>query len=477
VPRLKIKIECRLAPAILLNHELTLPKNMKRLTLLLSLAMAFAALNSSAKETKSRPNILWLLGEDMGPEALSISGTPQASTPNIDKLAKSGVRFTHAYLGMVCSVSRSSMITGMYAVSIGAQNHRTKDKKPLPDGVRILPEWMRQAGYFTENIVTLPKSLGFKGAGKTDWNFKTKQPPFESSDWNDLKTHQPFYAQVNFHETHRRYTAPHKADPAKVVIPPYYPDHPVTRKDWAEYLDSASELDRKIGLVLKQLEKDGLADNTIVMFFGDNGASMVRAKQFCYEEGFHVPLVIRWPKNFPAPKQYKAGTLDERFIDGIDFAPTMLAIAGAPKPEKMQGRIFLGDRAEAPREFVFGTRDRCDETAMCLRSVRDSQYRYIRNLMPEVPFLAPNEYKERQYPVWNLLKELHAQGKLTPPQEFLCQSHMPPEELYNLETDSDEIHNLAESKSPQDQAELKKLRAALDRWTVETGDPGKAGVN
>ena len=352
-------------------------------------------------------------------------------------------------------------------MSIGAQNHRTTDKKPLPSGVRTLPDWMREAGYFTANVVTLPKSLGIKGAGKTDWNFKRDKPQFDSANWNDLKSHQPFYAQVNFHETHRRYNAPQKADPADLEIPPSYPDHPVTRKDWAEYLDSATELNRKVALVLEQLEKDGLADNTVVMSFGDNGASMVRAGQFCYEEGFHVPLLIRWPKKFPAPKQYKAGSVDERFIDGIDFAPTMLAIAGAPKPGKMQGRIFLGERAEAPRELVFGTRDRCDSTVMCIRSVRDSRYRYIRNLMPEVPFLAPNNYKETQYPVWNLLKELHTQGKLTPPQEFLCQSHMPPEELYDLKSDPHEIHSLAESKSPEHELELKKMRSAMNNGQVK----------
>lgn len=445
---------------------------MKRLHLLVLFVLAASGLGSFADSIK-RPNILWLIAEDMGPEALSISGTPQASTPHLDKLARQGVRYTHAYAGMVCSVSRSAMITGMYATSIGAHNHRTQDKKPLPAGVKVLPEWMREAGYFTANVVTLPEACGFKGQGKTDWNFKTEGKTFDSSDWNDLKTHQPFYAQINFHETHRKYRAPAKADPAKVVIPPYYPDHPVTRKDWAEYLDSATELDGKIGRVLKQLEADGLADNTVIMFFGDNGASMVRAKQFCYEEGFHVPMIIRWPKQFPTPQQIKTGLVDERFIDAIDFAPTMLALAGAPKPAKMQGRVFLGEKAEAPRDLVFGTRDRCDSTVMRIRSVRDSRYRYIRNFTPEVPFLAPNNYKETQYPVWNLLKKLHAEGKLTQPQEFLCQPRMPEEELYNLETDPHEIHNLAESEKPEHRAELKKMRTALEKWIVDTGDQGQ----
>jgi len=439
------------------------------------LLLAMGGYGSLAAEAK-RPNILWLIGEDMGPEALSRSGTPQVWTPNLDQLASNGVYYSHAYLGQVCSVSRSSFMTGMYAVSIDAQNHRTTNKRPLPPGVRVLTDWLRDAGYFTANVVTLPEACGFKGSGKLDWNFKTLDQPFDSKDWNDLKSHQPFYAQINFSETHRKFKAPAKADPAKVIIPPYYPDDPITRQDWAQYLDSATELDRKIGLVLKQLAADGLADNTVVVFFGDNGAAMVRAKQFCYEEGFHVPLMIRWPKEIPAPKQIQAGRVDERFIDGIDLAPTMLALAGAAKPAKMQGRIFLGDQAEAPREYVFGTRDRDDETVMCIRSVRDARYRYIRNLMPEVPFLAPNKYKENEYPVWNLLKKLHAEGKLTPAQDFLCQPRMPEEELYDLQTDPNEIHNLADSKKPEDQAALKKLRATLAGWMKETGDKGVAGA-
>lgn len=445
------------------------------LLLTLSRNPSYAAATDAAKQPNAvpaRPNILWLIGEDLGPEGLSRSGTAQVWTPHLDQLANQGVYYAHAYVGMVCSVSRSSFMTGMYAVSLGAHNHRTQTKQPLPDGVRVLTDWLRQAGYFTANVVNLPQDLGFKGTGKTDWNFKPGGKPFDSANWSDLKAHQPFYAQINFHETHRKFTAPAKADPTKVKLPPFYPDTAVTRADWAQYLDSATELDRKVGLVLQQLEKDGLADNTVVVFFGDNGAAMVRAKQFCYEESFHVPFILRWPKQFPAPKQVQPGKADERFIDGIDFAPTMLAIAGVTKPATMQGRVFLGDGAEAPREYVFGTRDRCDETVMCLRSVRDARYRYIRNFMPETPFLAHNQYKETQYPVWNLLKELHAQGKLTPAQEFLCQPHMPEEELYDLQTDPDEIHNLATSRTPEAQAALKRLRGILEQWMREVHDQG-----
>lgn len=437
-----------------------------------TILVPFALAAATARGAGAKPNILWLIGEDFG-QHLGCYGTKEVFTPNLDGLAKDGVRFTHFYNGMVCSVSRSAFNTGMYSTTIGAHQHRTADKKPLPDGVRLLSAWLRDAGYFTANLVELPESCGFRGSGKTDWNFIPRDKPWDSSQWSDLKTHQPFYAQINFQETHRAYHAPKKANPAKVELPPYYPDHPVTRQDWAEYLDAASELDRKIGTILEVLKRDGLADNTIILFMGDNGESHVRGKQFVYEEGLLVPAIMHWPKNFPAPKNFKPGTVDARFLQGIDLAPTMLALAGAPKPPKMQGRIFLGDRTEPDQQYVFGHRDRCDMTVMRLRTVRDARYRYIRNFTPWVPFLARNEYKEKQYPVWTLLPKLNAEGKLTPPQAAMCQPTMPEEELYDMETDPYELNNLAKSTQPAHQAALKNLRAVLTKWIEDTNDQGR----
>ncbi len=436
--------------------------------LLLALSLVLSATATAA----DRPNILWLVAEDFGPH-LGCYGTKEVHTPNLDRLAAEGTRYTHFYNGMVCSVSRSAFMTGMYSTSIGAHNHRTFDKQPLPDGVRILTGWLRDAGYFTANIQELPPSCGFKASGKTDWNFLTDDKPFESKKWDDLKSNQPFYAQVNFQETHRTYHAPSFADPSKVEIPPYYPDHEITRKDWAEYLDAATELDRKIGLILDALKTDGLADNTIIMIFGDNGQSHVRGKQFCYEEGHHVPLIIYWPKNIPTPQHFTPGSIDKRLLQGIDLNATTLAIAGVPKPQKMQGQIFLGDHCEPDRRYVYGHRDRCDMTVMRLRTVRDERYRYIRNFTPWVPFLAFNEYKSKQYPVWALLSNLHSEGKLTAAQEFLCQATMPEEELYDMENDPWELNNLTKSDKPEVKETLIRLRSVLDKWIEETNDQGR----
>src|ERR1043166_838237 len=472
------------------------------------LVVQYLLLAGSAFAAALRPNILWLVAEDFG-QHLGCYGTKEVSSPNLDRLAREGVRYTRFFTtAPVCSPSRSAFMTGMYQTSIGTHNHRSHrdDGFTLPPGVRVLTDWLRDAGYFTANVRELPDPIKFKGVGKTDWNFSydrrsnvsreggegneglkdgtvsiSSSPPsrpsrdiplpFDSDKWADLKLHQPFYAQINFQETHRTFKAPKHADPAKVEIPPYYPDHPVTRADWAEYLASATELDRKCGVVLRQLEKDVLADNTIVIFFGDNGQAHVRGKQFCYEEGFLVPLIIRWPKGIPLPKNFKRGTVNSNLIEAIDLAPTMLDIAGQPKPLKIQGEIFLGEHTAPPKQYVFGARDRCDETVFRFRTVRDARYRYIRNFTPERPFLQPNKYKEKQYPVWNLIKELTAQGKLTPVQAVLAAPTMPSEELYDLEKDPWETNNLA--KSWVGQPTLIKLRGVLEKWIEDTNDQGK----
>jgi arylsulfatase A-like enzyme len=421
----------------------------------------------------AKPNFLWLIAEDLGP-TLGCYGQKNVSTPNLDQLAREGVRYNHFYTtSPVCSPARSAFMTGMYQTTIGAHQHRTVDKKPLPEGVRVLPHWMHDAGYFTANVVTLPESFGFRGTGKTDWNFISPGKDFDSTEWATLSSHQPFFAQINFHETHRKFNGPNRADPSKIELPPYYPDHSVTRQDYARYLDALMELDRKVGLILKQLDKEGLADNTVILFIGDNGEAHVRGKQFCYEEGLHVPLIIHYPKSITAPKSFRPGSADDRLLEGIDLPPTILTMAGADIPSKMQGRSFLGEKTGQPKQYIFGARDRCDETVMRIRTVRDARYRYIRNFTPEVPFLAPNKYKEKQYPVWNLLKELNEANKLTPVQAVLCAPRMPDEELYDLQSDPHEIKNLANSSDPRDQASLKRLREVLTNWIKDTNDQGQ----
>lgn len=443
-----------------------------RLFALLAL-LSSLALPPAAHAADARPNILWLIAEDFGVE-LNCYGDSVAHSPRIDALAESGVRYSRFYTtAPVCSASRSAFMTGMYQTTIGAHNHRSHrdDGYQLPDGVKLLTEWFRDAGYYTANIQKLPRAVGFAGAGKNDWNFARPDKPFDSRVWADLKSHQPFFAQINFKETHRKFQGPKRTDPAAVRVPPYEPNHPVTRADRAAYYDAVAELDRKVGRILDQLEADGLADDTVVVFFADNGQAHIRGKQFCYEEGLHVPLVIRWPRNFPPPAHFTPGTVDDRLLMAIDLAPTMLTIAGAPVPPAMQGAPLLGDAVPPPRDYIFGARDRCDGTVFRFRTARDDRFRYIRNFTPDRPFLQANAYKEKAYPAWNLLKELKAEGKLAPAQEFLAAPTMPEEELYDLAADPDEIHNLADV--PAHQADLERLRTVLEKWIVDTNDQGR----
>ena len=446
-----------------------------RLGFLLAL-LAAAAAPTPAAAGPPRPNFLWLIGEDFSPH-LGCYGTKQVSSPNLDQLAAAGERFTRAFTTCpVCSPSRSAFMTGMYQTTIGAHNHRSHrgDGHQLPDGVKVVTKWLQDAGYTTANVVEFPKAVGFRGTGKTDWNFEPPPKPFDTKSWADLKAHQPFLAQVNFSETHRNFRAPKHADPAEVELPPIYPDHPVARADWAAYLDAASELDRKVGKILDQLKADGLADSTVVVFMGDHGEAHVRGKQFCYDDGLRIPLIVYWPPGLPKPAGFEPGTVDGRLVEAIDLAPTFLALAGAEVPPKMQGRVLYGEKAGGPREYAFAARDRCDETVFRLRTARDERYRYIKNFTPDTPFFEPNAYKARQYPVWTLIPELAKAGKLTPWQQaFYMAPDMPAEELFDMDADPHSMTNLAGSDEPEHRAALKRLRGALDAWLVESDDQGR----
>jgi len=408
------------------------------------------------------PNILWLIAEDLSPD-LGCYGNPFVKTPNIDNLAGEGARYINAFTtSPVCSPSRSAFMTGMYQTSIGAHQHRSHryDNYTLPEPVKLITDYFRQAGYFTCNCA----GLNWQKPGKTDFNFKAEKP-YDGTDWRQRKAGQPFFAQINFSQTHRPFNKDpgNPIDENKIELPPYYPDHPVARRDWANYLECIQVLDKKVGEALKRLKEDGLTDNTIVFFFGDNGRPHVRCKQFLYEGGIRVPLIIRWPGHT------KPATAVDDLVSAIDFGPTSFKLAGIEPPKYMQGRIFLGPDAQR-RDFIIAARDRCDGTVDRIRCVRTKQYKYIRNYFPNRPYTQFNLYKKQDYPVWSLLQVLFIEGKLTPQQELFMACIRPEEELYDLQTDPYEINNLA--NDPWHQETLKKLRDILDEWIKETGDQG-----
>ncbi len=437
-----------------------------RLHLLLLLGFALTLLQT-ARASAEKPNILWIIAEDIGPD-LGCYGDPDSRTPHLDKFASEGTLYRHAYsTAPVCSASRSAFCTGVYQTSFGAQNHRSHrdDGFALPPAVRLISDRLREAGYFTANVRQLPPELGFRGAGKTDWNFKPAAKPCDSDAWADLKPHQPFYAQVNLHETHRPYvkagTSP--TDPAKVTLPPYLPDHPVAREDWALYHGAIDDLDAKVGAVLDLLARDGLAENTIVFFFGDHGRECFRGKYFSYEQGNHTALMVRWPGHVPP------GETSDDLVSLMDVTATSLSLAGVALPQNLDGIPFLGSGARK-REYLFTARDRIDDTVDRVRTVRDQRYKYIRNFHPELPYLQPMEYMEHTNPNYNLMRELMAAGRLNADQAKFMAPQRPREELYDLQADPWEFHNLAGSR--EHKATLERLRATLDHWIEETHDQG-----
>jgi N-sulfoglucosamine sulfohydrolase len=413
---------------------------------------------------KKNLNILWLIAEDLGPD-LECYGTRHVKTPILNRFASEGVLFSNAFTtAPVCSASRSAFMTGMYQTSIDAHHHRSHrgDNYILPEPYSVITEYFRQAGYYTCNC----SGLNYEKPGKTDWNFSPKIESFDGTDWRQRKNGQPFFAQINFSEVHRMGIRPDKlsVEPNLVDLPPYYPDHPLTREDWAEYLSTIEVLDEKVGMVLERLKYDGLAENTIVFFFGDHGRNHVRGKQWLYDGGIHIPLIVRWPGKL------ESGIINENMVSAIDFAPTCLDLAGITPPNHLAGKVFLGSH-KTISEYIIAARDRCDETEDRIRCVRTSQYKYIRNYHPEMPYTQYNRYKDAYYPVLRLMHKLYENKQLTPEQALFMAKRKPKEELYDLKEDPHELNNLADIK--QHLIILQKFRKILDDWIENTSDRGE----
>ena len=436
-----------------------------------------------APEVAEKPNIIWIMAEDMGPD-VGAYGEPEALTPNIDSLARRGMTFDAAFTSApICSISRSALYTGMYSTSIGAHQHRTPDarKKPLPENVELLTDRFRSAGYYTALLHEVEKPGGpddwFKGKEKTDWNFKYEGKPYDGNDMALLSTNQPFFAHVQFPETHRgkdwdeaASRIDHPADPAKVDLPPYYPDHPIAREDWANYLNAVMAFDRKVGVVLRRLKEEGLDKNTIVILVADHGRAMVRGKQWLYDSGLHVPLIVYIPEGMTMPTEYTAGRRSSELISGIDLPATSLWFAGINPAGLMQGRSIF-DPNQEPRQFVYAARDRADETTDHMRSVRNADFLYIKNYRPDLPYTQTNMYKETQYPVLRLMFRMHKAGTLGPVPSLFMADTKPAEELYDVRSDPHNIVNLA--SDPKHSATLAAMRARLTTWEEETGDQGR----
>ncbi len=424
-------------------------------------------------EAAVRPNIVWIVVDDMSCH-FAYQGEGLVKTPHVDRLAREGVVFSNAYVtAPVCSTFRSAVITGMYQTTIGAHHHRSgrgETKIRLPEGLRTIPELFREAGYYTSN-----SDAAGRRPGKEDYNFVYKRADlYQGVDWSKRGKGQPFFAQfqlrggklsnipASYEEVLAHFEKGRLVKPDQVTLPPYYPDHPVIRKDWAEYLNSVQYTDAEVGRILARLKQDGVLEDTFVFFLTDHGISHARGKQFLYEEGLKIPFVV-W-----APGRLKPAVRKE-LIAHIDLSATSLHLAGIDIPDHMQGRTLFGPRAK-PREFVVSARDRCDETVDHIRSVRAGNFKYIRNYLPNRPYLQPCRYKDGK-PFMPVLRELYAAGKLNAAQSLHLAETRPEEELYDLSNDPWEIHNLA--GDPASKARLDKLRAILARWELDSDDRGR----
>lgn len=421
----------------------------------------------------SRPNILWISLEDTTPR-FGCYGDALARTPNLDKLASEGVRFPNAFsTAGVCAPSRCAVITGMYAPSIGGHHMRTSHtnrstpEMPTPyeavppPYVKCFTEYLRASGYYCTNNQ------------KTDYQFK---PPLTAWDecggnahWRNRPDGAPFFAVFNPTGTHESGMwdrskgggdpPPTETDPDAVTMPPYLPDTLKARQALARQYDNIAASDRIVGRILRELEEDGLADNTAVFIWSDHGEGLPRGKRWPYDAGIRIPCIVRWPGRL------EAGGVSQRLVSMIDLGPTVLSMAGVGIPRHMQGQPFLEGEE---REYIYAARDRHDESYDMVRAVRDRRYKYLRNFYPDLPYLMWIPYRNR-HPVMQEMWRLYAEDALEGDQRLMFQRRTP-EELYDTESDPYETRNLA--GDPAYAETLARFRAELERWQREIGDLG-----
>jgi len=413
-----------------------------------------AVLMTVAARAAEHPNILWLTSEDHG-QQMGCYGDTLARTPNVDALAAKGMVFRHAWSNHpVCAPARTAIISGLYSQSSGGLHMRSM--VPAPAGQKLYPQHLREAGYYVTNN------------SKTDYNLRAPAGLWNESSaqahWKNRPAGQPFFAVFNSTKSHESQirTRPHQAitDPAKIRVPAYHPDTPEVRQDWAQYYDKVSEADADAGARLRELAAAGLAEDTIVFYYGDHGSGMPRSKRWPSDSGLRVPMVVYFPQKWRhlAPKEYTSGGKSDRLVSFVDLAPTLLSLAGVRPPSYLQGHAFAGKFQAEPQPFLHGARGRMDERVDCVRSVTDGRFVYLRNFYPHVSQGQRVNY-QFQTPTTRVWRAAFDAGKATPAQALFWQVPKAPEELYDLQSDPDEVKNLADS--PAHRATLEKLRAAM----------------
>ena len=434
----------------------------------------------SSSSSAERPNILWIYLEDTAP-LLGSYGTQIISTPNIDSLAKKGVLYKNTFMpAPVCSASRSSVITGIMSTSIGAHNHHSSRTKEsgiyLPDSIKTIPEIFKKEGYFTFNN------------GKDDYNFIYNRKELYNQDYklhllygksgvpielSSLPKKQPFFGQIQLYGGKEIFSRNFKnnittpVDRSKIKLPPYLPNHPAIIEEYANHLDAIQITDKKVGAIIKELRDNNLLENTIIFFFSDHGMRLTRNKQFLYDGGLQVPLIIA---DFSNKNKYlKSGTINNDLIAGLDIGTSSLSLAGITVPTYMEGKNMFNETYK--NDYVISTRDRCDFTIDRIRSVRSTKYKYIRNFKTDRPYTQPTYMDFDKIEFVNVMHQLHNDGKLNKIQDRFMSTDRPEEELYDLTIDPYELKNLA--YLPEHKNTLVEYRSVLDKWIITTGDKGQ----
>lgn len=440
--------------------------------------------NKINEETTAAPNILWIVLEDTAP-MMGCYGEKLIKTPNIDRLAKNGLKFINSIMpSPVCSPSRSSIITGVMSTTLGTHNHhsaRTEESAIyLPENVKTIPELFKDAGYFTFNN------------GKDDYNFTYDRTDLYEQNYRhhplygksgvrldiaSLGNKKPFFGQIQLYGGKEIFNSKFKenvktpVDRSLIELPPYLPSDSIIIEEYANHLDAIQITDEKVGAIIQKLEKSGLLNNTIVFFFSDHGMRMTRNKQFLYEGGIRVPLIIA---DYTKSKNIEAGGTHEGLVSGIDLGPSALALAGIPIPDFMEGKNIFSD-ADGERDYVISTRDRCDFSIDRIRSVRTKDYKYIRNFMIDRPYTQPTYMDVDGVPFVKTMRQLHTENRLDSLQSIFFSNIRPAEELYNIKEDPFELNNLA--SNPKHSDVLKKHAMILEHWIEDTDDKGQYSEN
>ena len=456
--------------------------------------LVFFLTYSCSKNSQKPLNVVWISCEDMGP-ILGSYGNDIIKTPNLDKLASEGVRYTNAYSTVgVCAPSRFSIITGMYPARLGAHNMRTGDyhNYKTPEEVshrknigvidkegKNIPEYEVVPPTHVKPFTEILRTKGYYCANnfKCDYQFNA---PFTAWDevsstvsYRDAPKDKPFFYVWNTLLTHEsriweRSNQPLTVNPEDIIIPSYFPDIPEVRNDIARKYSNIEAMDKKVGELMNQLEEDGVLDNTIIMFWSDHGGNLLRQKRAVGNSGLNVPLIIRYPNKMDA------GKVDERIVSLMDLGPTVLSLLNIEPPKHYDGKAIAGPYEDDPREYAFGTADRFDESTDMQRSVLDGRYVYVKNFLPELPLIYRNKYRER-ITMNSKLIQMDSLNMLEGDAAYIFMKTKPVEEFYDLANDPYEVHNIIDN--PKYSKRINDFRAALENWQKEINDQGFIAEN